>query len=226
MKKVITIIIIVLVCVAVGYWLFKLSPQEQTNSSVGYNGYLSTQDSQKISQPPAFNASTERYQGDPAAKNVLVEYADYECPACAQYSPMLKQVSSVFPNTVFVYRYFPLVQIHKNSVEAALAAEAAGAQGKYWEMHDLLFEKQSAWENLTDPLEVYAQYAQQVGVSNIDQFKSDVTSRKYMDIITAENNQAVGLDLPGTPSFFFNGHVLQNADLPTMEKQAEQWMVK
>lgn len=226
MKKIITIVIIVLICIGVGFWLFKLSPQEQTNTAVGYNAYLSTADAKPISTVPAFDANTDHYQGDKNAKNVFIEYADYQCPACAEYAPMLKDVTSTFPNTVFVFRYFPLVQIHPNTVEASLAAEAAGAQGKYWEMHDALYQNQSAWENLSDPLDVYAQYAQKAGVANIDQFKSDVTSRKYMDIITKANDQAVGLNLGGTPTFFFNGHVLQNADLATMEKQAEQWVNK
>jgi len=136
---------------------------------------------------------------------------------------MLKQVPTVFKDTVFVFRYFPLTQIHPNSVEAALAAEAAGTQGKYWEMHDVLFKNQADWQGLSDPLDIFAQYAQSIGVANAGQFKSDVTSKKYLPIIQTDSNEALGLNLPGTPSFFFNGHTLQNADIATMEKQAEQY---
>src|SRR6185437_8904173 len=112
---------------------------------------------------------------------------------------ILKQVPSQFPDTVFVFRYFPLIQIHQNSVEGALANEAAGAQGKYWEMHDILFQKQSEWESLSDPLDKFAEYAQQVGVANIDQFKSDITSKKYLSKIQTDYDQANGLSLQGTP---------------------------
>ncbi len=129
----------------------------------------------------------------------------------------------MFKDTVFVYRYFPLTQIHPNSVESAMAAEAAGAQGKYWEMHDILFSKQTGWESLGDPLDVFAQYAQSVGVANIDQFKSDVTAKKYLPMIQSESDQALGLNLPGTPSFFFNGHSIKNADITAMEKEAAQY---
>src|SRR5882724_5619467 len=125
MKKNITIAIIILIVIGFGYYLFKISPQATQTSQSGYNSALSTTDFAKISTPPAFDASSERFQGNAKAKNVFIEYADYQCPACAAYSPMLKDVPAKFPDTVFVFRYFPLVQIHPNSVEAAMAAEAA-----------------------------------------------------------------------------------------------------
>jgi protein-disulfide isomerase len=224
MKKIITIIIIVLVVLGLGYYLFKISPdQTQQSTSTGYNAALNTTSVKPVSAPSAFDPATDRYLGDPKAKNVFIEYADFECPACAAYSDMLKQVPTVFKNTVFVFRYFPLTQIHPNSVESALAAEAAGAQGKYWEMHDILFKNQASWESLSDPLDVFAGYAQSVGVANIDQFKNDITSKKYLAVVQADSDQALGLNLPGTPSFFFNGHTLQNGDIAGMEKQAEQY---
>jgi protein-disulfide isomerase len=222
MKKTITIIIVIFIVLGLGYYLFKISPQQtQQSSSTGYNAALNTSSAKTISAPPALDPSVDRYQGSTSAKNVFIEYADYECPSCADYSDMLKQVPAVFKDTVFVFRYFPLTQIHPNSVEAAMAAEAAGAQGKYWEMHDILFKNQTSWEGLSDPLDAFAQYAQSTGVANIDQFKSDITNKKYLSVIQNDSDQALGLNLPGTPSFFFNGHVLQNADIAGMEKQAE-----
>lgn len=222
MKKIITISVIVLVFLGLGYYLFKISP-DQTGppTSSGYNAALDISTSKSISQPPAFDPNTDRYQGSAAAKNVFIEYSDYQCPACAAYSEMLKGVKAVFKDTVFVYRYFPLVQIHPNSVESAMAAEAAGAQGKYWEMHDILFQKQTEWQSLSDPLNSFAQYAQSVNVPNINQFKSDITAKKYLSAIQKNSDEALELKLPGTPSFFFNGHVLKNADLAGMEQQAQ-----
>lgn len=220
MKKVITITIVVLVALGFAYFLFKISPQQAKQSSSS-NYKLDTSGAKPMALPPAFDPATDRFQGDTKAKNVFIEYADYECPACAAFSDILKLVPSSFKDTVFVYRYFPLTQIHKNAVEAALAAEAAGVQGKYWEMHDILFQKQPQWESLDDPLDAFAQYAQSAGVSNIDQFKSDITSKKYLSVIEKNNNEALGLNLPGTPSFFFNGHVLKNDDLVGLQKQAQ-----
>ncbi len=224
MKKIITIVIIVLIVLGFGYFLFKISPQQtQQSASTSYNAALNTSAVRAISTPPAFNPSVDHYQGSASAKNEFIEYADFECPACADYSDMLKQVPTVFKDTVFVFRYFPLAQIHPNTVEACLAAEAAGAQGKYWEMHDILFKNQADWEGLSDPLDTFAGYAQSIGVANIDQFKGDITSKKYLSVIQDDSNQALGLNLPGTPSFFFNGHILQSTDIAGMEKQAEQY---
>lgn len=222
MKKVITIVIVVLVFLGLAYYLFKISPdQTQQSTSTGYNSALDISTTKTITEPPAFDPATDHYQGNAKAKNVFIEYADFECPACATYSDMLKQVPTVFKDTVFVFRYFPLVQIHPNSVESAMAAEAAGAQGKYWELHDLLFQKQTDWQSLSDPLDAFAGYAQSVGVGSGDQFKSDVTNKKYLAAIQKDSDEALQLKIPGTPSFYFNGHVLQNADIAGMEKQAQ-----
>jgi protein-disulfide isomerase len=224
MKKIITIIIVVLVVLGLGYYLFKISPDQTGQpASTGYNAALNISAFKTISTPPAFDPSVDRFQGSASAKNVFIEYADFECPACADYSEMLKAVPSVFKDTVFVFRYFPLTQIHPNTVESAMAAEAAGAQGKYWEMHDILFKNQTGWGALSDPLDTFAGYAQSIGVSDINQFKSDITNKKYLPAIQNDSDQALGLKLPGTPSFFFNGHSLTNADITGMKKQAQQY---
>lgn len=211
-----------------GYYLLKISPNTQTGTgnTSSYNASLDTSGAKPLSAVPAFDPAADHYLGNAKAKNVLIEYADFQCPSCAAASVELKQVPDKFPDTVFVFRYFPLVQIHANSVESAMAAEAAGAQGKYWEMHDILFQKQSDWEGLGDPLDTFAQYAQTVGVSDINQFKNDVTGKKYLPAIENDNNQALGLNLQGTPSYFFNGHELQASDLNGLLQQAQQYVNK
>jgi protein-disulfide isomerase len=225
-KKIITIVIIVLVVLGLAYYLFKISPQTVSNTASAYNSLVTQTQQKAITQPPAFDPNVDDYLGNPKAKNVFVEYGDMQCPACAAYEDIVKQIPNNFTDTVLVFRYFPLVQIHQNAVESALANEAAGAQGKYWEMHDLLFSKQNEWETATDPLSLFTQYAQTAGVANIDQFKSDVTSHKYLDKIQADNNQSLALSLQGTPTFFFNGHLLQNQDLAGLKKEAEPFLNK
>ena len=99
---------------------------------------------------PAISAS-DHFLGNPGAKVTLVEYADFECPACAEYYPLVKQLANDYTDKIlFVYRYFPLPQ-HANAIPTAKASEAAGDQGKFWEMHDLLFDNQTKWENVSDP---------------------------------------------------------------------------
>ncbi len=225
-KKVITVVIVVLLALGFGYYLFKISPQPTTSG--GYNAALSVPKSpQPISAPLEFNSNNDHFTGNVNAKNVFVEFGDMQCPACAAYEPVLKQVATQFTDTVFVFRYFPLVQIHKNAVEAALAAEAAGAQGKYWEMRELLFQKQADWEGLAEPLEVFAEYARQVGASNTDQFKSNITSKKYLSPIQKNSDEAYALNLQGTPSIFFNGHPLKTGqDIASLKKEAEAFLNK
>jgi len=221
MKKGITIAIIILICIGFGYFLLKISPDQSTVKST-----IDTSGAKQLTEVPKFDPTADRYEGNKDAKNVFVEYADYQCPACAAYYPILKQYESEATDTVFVYRYFPLVQIHKNAVISAYAAEAAGEQGKYWEMHDILFTKQQEWEGLANPLDQFAKYAQSIGVSNIDKFKSDITSEKFKSVIERTNNQATGLQLEGTPTFFFNGHKLQNTDLAGLKQQTQQYINK
>lgn len=227
-RKVVTIVIILVVILGFGYYLLKISPSTPTGtqSSTGYNASLDTSGAKPLSAVPMFDSAIDHYQGNAKAKNVLIEYADFQCPSCAAASADLQQVPDKFPDTVFVFRYFPLVQIHANSVEAALAAEAAGNQGKYWEMHDILFQKQSDWAGLADPLDAFVQYAQTAGVADINQFRNDVTGKKNLGIVQAESDQALGLNLQGTPSYFFNGHALQNADLNGLLQQAQQFVNK
>lgn len=229
MKKGITIGIIVLVVLGFAYWLFAMSPQEQGSQSGGYNAAISTPTNVRpLAAVPAFDPATDHYLGNKNAKNVFIEYGDMQCPYCAQFNPMLVQIPSQLTDTVFVFRYFPLLQ-HKNTVEASLAAEAAGSQGKFWEMHDLLYAKQAEWENETDPLNLFAQYAQQVGVVNLNQFKSDITNKKYLDPLRTGENQSYGLQLKGTPSYFYNGHALdlnKITDMNSLKQQALPFAVK
>jgi len=229
MKKVITIIIVVLVVLGLGYYLFRISPRQDQAASAGYNSLVTANANiAAIAAPPDFNPSADHYMGNPKAKNVFIEYGDMQCPYCAEANPMLTQISGQFPDTVFVFRYFPLLQ-HQNTVEASLAAEAAGAQGKFWEMHDLIFQKQGDWENLSDPLDTFAQYAQQVGVGDINQFKSDITGHKYLAPLQKGEDESYSLKLQGTPTYFFNGHNLpiqNNETIDSLKQQASQYLNK
>lgn len=140
----------------------------------------------------------------------LVEYSDFQCPACAQYYPMVKQLASEFPDDLqVVYRHYPLVQIHKNAQSAAYAAEAAGKQGKFWDMHDMLFNTQNVWSPLENPNEQFEKYAQSLGL-NIDTFKADSASKEVRDRVQRDVSGANSMNIGGTPSFFLDGTYIQN----------------
>ncbi|KND51836.1 MAG: Periplasmic thiol:disulfide interchange protein DsbA [Parcubacteria bacterium C7867-001] len=153
-------------------------------------------------------------KGAEDGKVVLVEYLDFECEACGAYYPVVKQMEEEFGNRVtFVARYFPL-QGHRNGMTAALAAEAAGRQGKFWEMHDLMYTRQKDWgEKQVSTPEVFEEYAQELGL-NMEQFKTDVASASVKERVERNLNQAIELKLQGTPSFFLQGKKIANPQSP------------
>lgn len=153
---------------------------------------------------------TDWFLGKNDAKVVLVEYGDYQCPACAAYHPFTKQLVQEFGDSIaFVYRYFPLRTIHKNADITAQAAEAAGKQAKFWEMHDMLYTNQKSWESVDNAEEIVIGYAQSLGL-NADQFKADLNSQSVKDKVQADYESGQKAQIQGTPTFFVNGKSIVN----------------
>ena len=135
----------------------------------------------------------------------VVEFSDFQCPACQAVVEPLEQILSKYEGKVkFVYRYFPLTNIHKNAFLAAQAAEAANNQNKFWEMHDKLFEKQTDWENLENPSEMFQNYASEMGLDSA-KFMTDLDSQEVKDAVNNDFAAATRFNLRGTPTFFVNG---------------------
>lgn len=169
-------------------------------------------DRNTIKPPFEMNAvhPLDHVKGDPKAKVLIVEYSDFQCPACRNYYPITREIEAEFENKIaFVYRHFPLNNIHANAEFAARASEAAGKQGKFWEMHDLLFEKQAEWADTADIKPLFQSYASLIGIS-VDQFLVDWNSQEVKNIVKTERNHALKSGLQGTPSFFVNGKQIQN----------------
>jgi protein-disulfide isomerase len=144
-------------------------------------------------------------QGNKQAPVSLVEYSDFQCPACASFSTVIKQLQNDLGNNLlFVYRHFPLKNIHPHAQLAAQAAEAAGKQQKFWEMHDMLFERQLAWENVSDPTTVFTTYATELKM-NKEQFLKDLNSDSVLKKIDTDVASAEEMQLDSTPTFFING---------------------
>lgn len=157
--------------------------------------------------PQSLVRDSSHMTGKLGAKVTVVEFGDFECPACGAAYPVVKQMLDNYkdnPNVNFVFRNFPLDSIHPNAHISAEAAEAAGGQGKYWEMHDMLYEKQQDWATNPAPLEVFAGYAQTLGL-DVNKFKQDVTQHLFDNIVKADVDDANKLGLNSTPTFFING---------------------
>ncbi|MFA6307380.1 MAG: thioredoxin domain-containing protein [Patescibacteria group bacterium] len=148
--------------------------------------------------------------GNPEALVTLIEYSDFQCPACANYQPMIKKLAEEMGDKIqIIYRHFPLSSIHSQAQLAAQAAEAAGQQNAFWAMHDKLFEGQSTWSNQSNAEEIFINYAEKLEL-NIEQFKSDLDNNAIEDAIKDDvrsGNQAL---VEGTPTFFLNGEKINN----------------
>jgi len=139
-------------------------------------------------------------QGPATAPVTLVEYGDFECPYCGRAHPIVKAIQERFGDELrFVFRNFPLSQVHPHAVHAAEAAEAADAQNAFWPMHDYLFEHQRA---LAD--EDLIRYAGDLGL-DVDHFTTDLTDAVYEEKVRAHFMSGVRSGVNGTPTFFING---------------------
>ena len=148
---------------------------------------------------------TDWMKGNPDAKVTLIEYADFQCPACGSYYPLVKQLGEDFPEDLrIIYRNFPLTQIHPNAHPAAQAAEAAGMQGKFWEMTDLLFTKQKDWSTESNPESIFENYAKELEL-DVDKYKSDYKSNEVSAAIAADVVLANKTGVNATPTFILNG---------------------
>lgn len=154
----------------------------------------------------------DNVKGNRETKVVIMEYSDFECPACRSYYLVVRQIMEEYGDRVaFVYRHFPLTGIHANAEFAARAAEAAGKQGKFWEMHDLLFEKQSEWSKSAKAPEMFESYAKLLDL-NVEQFVIDWKSKEVKNFVSAQRVHSLKSGLQGTPTFFINGKQIQNPD--------------
>ncbi|GAB4149296.1 MAG: hypothetical protein Fur0021_10100 [Candidatus Promineifilaceae bacterium] len=146
----------------------------------------------------------------------IIEYSDFQCPACASVAPMLQQLVAAYPNDVrLVYRHFPLVSIHPNAQKAAEAAEAAGAQGKFWEYHDMLFANQAdfASADAAAARESFIEYARNLGL-DVERFTAELDADVYLAQVDGSRAEAMALSMPGTPSIIFNGQLLTGEQIP------------
>lgn len=135
----------------------------------------------------------------------LVEFGDFQCPACGQAHPLIKQlIANHATDLTFIFRNFPITSIHKNASLTSLAAEAADKQGKYWEMNDKLYENQSSWSESDTAGDIFAAYAKDLGLQ-VDQFKLDIQSKEVADRVAADVADATTLGVKATPTFYFNG---------------------
>ncbi|HEV3245151.1 MAG TPA: thioredoxin domain-containing protein [Candidatus Paceibacterota bacterium] len=186
-------------------------------AAINSSGFVAT------TVPPI--TSADHVQGDANSKVTVIEYGDFECPACGEWEPLVEQLEQQYDNRVeFVFRNFPLYQIHPFAKIGAQAAEAAALQGKYWQMHDLLYKNQAEWtaDTTLQPADVVSKffngYAQSLGL-NVSQFDTDINSSAVIARVQRDIDSGDAAQINHTPTFFVDLKQIQN---PTGIAQFQQ----
>ena len=157
---------------------------------------------------PARSDASAHVRGNPKAPVTLEEFADFQCPPCGAFAPFAEELLREYDSRLrVVFRNFPLPS-HEHAREAALAAEAAGFQGKFWEMHDTLYHEQSSWSTAPNARELFESYAGTLGL-NMDEFKKDMESDKAKERVDSDHALADSLGIKVTPTLFINNRPVE-----------------
>lgn len=212
----------VLAAVVVTAALMFGSDEQESNRYASTNANASRGASGTLPAPPPRSAQPgaqpPHTKGGANAPVVLEEFGDYQCPPCGTIHPVLQRIEDDYGDRVqVVFRHFPLQQIHKNAFTAARAAEAAAKQGKFWQMHDLIYKNQVQWQDSPEPRPIFTDYARRLDL-NVDKFKADMESDDVTSRVVADINRGNSLNVRGTPTVFLNGRELSAENTLTESK--------
>lgn len=199
-------IIFAVICAVVLGGLVFLSKKDNVDVS-------SLDPSKAVSQTDT--AIGDHVYGNASSEVVLIEYGDFQCPGCGGAFPQLKAIKELYKDDIaFIFRNFPLTNIHPNALAASTAAEAAGLQGEFWRMHDILFQNQDAWSdvNTSERTDVFTEYAKNIGL-DVDKFKEDLTSRQVSAKISRDRAFGQKLGVTGTPSVYIGNEKLSDEEI-------------
>ena len=217
MKKILPFIIILLVLgvALVSAWALKkrssgtVTPATNNpNSSAPSNSNATVVTGVAGAEPP-------HILGPDSAPAKLEEFGDFECPPCGLFHPILVQMHKEFGDKLQItFREFPLAPAHQHAIAAASAAEAAGLQGKFWEMHDLLYENQKTWHDAFDVRPIFEGFAKQIGL-DMNRYQSDLNGDQVAQRILNDGKRGHSMGVKGTPTVFLNGKEVPFESLPS-----------
>ena len=200
-KSPLIIIGVVLVVAIVGVWVLMNKTQSKPAPPVNKPAPSKTPVISNVlgAQPP-------NLLGSPNAAVTVEEFADFQCPMCGQMHPKMKELNSIYGSRIkFIFRNYPLaIPAHDKAYDAAVAAEAAGLQGRFWDMQNLLFTNQQAWSANPDYRKVWEEYATRLGL-DIEKFKNDMAGLNAKARVDADLQRGRALNINSTPSVFING---------------------
>jgi protein-disulfide isomerase len=202
--------LVLLVAIGGGAWLYSQGSKPQPRP-VGTNANKTSAPAVNYNSVPGAEPAWSK--GANNAPVVLEEFADLACPQCAKVTPILHEVRSSYGDKVkLIFRQYPLeIPAHKNAYDASRAAEAAGMQGKFWEMENILFKNQTLWQPVADPRPLFEDYAKQIGL-NVEQLKTDMVGMPATMRVDADKKRGKALNVMSTPSVYLNGKLLTLED--------------
>lgn len=157
------------------------------------------------------DAESMHIRGNPDAPVTLEEFGDFQCPPCGSFAAFGEELLKEYDSRLrIVFRNFPL-PAHEHAREAAIAAEAAGMQGHFWEMHDLLYREQAVWSKAPNTRELFESYAGTIGL-NLDQFRKDMDSEKTKERVDSDHARGDSLGIKETPTLFINDQPVEPRD--------------
>jgi protein-disulfide isomerase len=167
--------------------------------------YQSSAPQTSTAPPPTPGTETSAAQGKTSGTITLEEFGDYQCPPCGNLHPVLQTIKEEFGDRIkFVFHHFPLIQIHPHAYSASQAAVAAGFQGRFWEMHDLIYKNQSVWSSAADVQPIFLSYARQLGI-DVSRFMNDVANPRTYAIISSDMQRGQSRGVNSTPTVFIDG---------------------
>ncbi len=199
--------LIFLATIAGIWWISQSGGETETAAPNANSSGTSEQNQQAVNlyanAPPG--ASPEWFKGSPNANVVIEEFADFQCGACAEKHSVFNELNAIYGSKIkFVFRNYPLITQHQKAYDAAVAVEAAGMQGKFWEMQNLLFQNQQTWSSDTNHRKLFEGYAQTIGL-DVDKFTADSLGLITKNRVDADMQRGNGLAIRSTPSVFING---------------------
>ncbi len=214
MNKSLPLLIIAIVLIgAIGATVWFVSQNKTTSTPSNSNSPKPSPTNQLItSLPPGADPPWTR--GPSTAPVTIEEFSDFQCPACGNEFPILKDMKTAYGEQLrIIFRQYPLTQIHPKAIEASRATEAAGRFGKFWEMHDLIYSKQKEWTASTaEPREIFADYAKTLGL-DVDKFKDEMLNPVVSNRIAMDLKRGDAVPVRGTPTLLLNGRLLSQEEM-------------
>jgi protein-disulfide isomerase len=184
-------------------------------AAIGAGAFLfrSTQPQPSTTSSPTGSPIASPTAVTPRSVVTIEEFGDYQCPPCGALHPTVKNLKNEYGDRVrFVFYHYPLTQIHKHALEAAHAAAAAGLQGRFWEMHNLLYESQNVWSEANDLRPIVVNFARQLGL-DVERFTRDMDGARVDALVSADVRRANSMGVNATPTLFIDGQLIENEKL-------------